>query len=260
MSNCDLASVACSKINFSGCTFGLRDDIGDGAAQLGRGGVEGGSVTENHVNTRFNKLVEHCDMRGCSFNGVKLGGQWVKVCQVYCHFTWRAFHVIRHTSRIRSTYTACDVTPPLLKPPRSAIATWNTPSSTIVLLAPFLSLRQASFAVSGVSPSSPVRWVLYWIEVVSRVAGVTFSCLDMCDVYMVSTALSSVKFLDGVNLLRLRLQGLGALNPCDAYTISSHVYSATRHTPFRRVHGASCCNARPIDASARDYIAVPLKV
>ncbi len=100
MSNCDLASVACSKINFSGCSFGLRDDIGDGAGQGGGGGVEGVSVAENHVNTRFNKLVEHCDMRGCSFNGMKLVGQWVKVCQV--HGSARCFaRVLLHTSLTR---------------------------------------------------------------------------------------------------------------------------------------------------------------
>jgi uncharacterized protein YjbI with pentapeptide repeats len=110
MSNCDLASVACSKINFSGCTFGLRDDIGGGAGQGGGGGVEGVSLTENHVNTRFNKLVEHCDMRGCSFNGMKLVGQWVKVhggarCLARVprhtsHVTRHTSHVTRHTSHV----------------------------------------------------------------------------------------------------------------------------------------------------------------
>ena len=128
------------------------------------------------------------------------------------HVTRHTSHVTRHTSHLRSIYTACDATPLLSKPSPSPTATWNTPSSTIVLLAPFLSLHQASPAVNGGSAGYLVRFAIYCVEVLSHVAGVTFSCLDMCDVYMCSTTLSSVKFLDGVNMLRLRLQGVGMSN------------------------------------------------
>jgi uncharacterized protein YjbI with pentapeptide repeats len=80
MTNCDLAAVHCSNINFSGCTFGWR---------------EGGA--EEDVRTKFGKKIENCDMRGCSFNGVKMGGDWIKVTCHTSHVTHHTSHVTLHT-------------------------------------------------------------------------------------------------------------------------------------------------------------------
>jgi uncharacterized protein YjbI with pentapeptide repeats len=82
MLNCDLSAICCCGISFSGCTFGARD----------AGGID-------DVVTRLGRRVEDCDMRGCTFNGFKFGGEWVKVIST-SHVTRHTSHVTRHTSHV----------------------------------------------------------------------------------------------------------------------------------------------------------------
>jgi uncharacterized protein YjbI with pentapeptide repeats len=85
MLNCDLSAICCCGISFSGCTFGARD-------AAAAGGIDG-------VTTRLGRRVEDCDMRGCTFNGFKFGGEWVKVICT-SHVTRHTSHVTRHTSHV----------------------------------------------------------------------------------------------------------------------------------------------------------------
>ena len=85
MLNCDLSAICCCSINFSGCTFGARDAAAAGG--------------NDDVVTRLGRRVEDCDMRGCTFNGFKFGGEWVKVIST-SHVTRHTSHVTRHTSHV----------------------------------------------------------------------------------------------------------------------------------------------------------------
>ena len=104
MLNCDLSAISCSDINFSGCTFGWSENS-----------------TDVDVATRFAKKIQNCDMKACSFNGLKFTGDWVKVITyspaiarpVSCiacgsqSLTRRKHHTPRHLCCYRLTSMAC---------------------------------------------------------------------------------------------------------------------------------------------------------
>ena len=142
-------------------------------------------------------------MRGCSFNGLKLGGEWVKV----------NLHGMRAS---QATFKAISFT------------------NCSMQHAEFDDCTFAS-ATLQVSPLTKTQWRS------CKLSGVTFASLDMCDSVIISTSLANVKFLDGVNLLRLSLQdvSLSHVTVTRAPTTMKHFTTAMCNASFTNVTVAS---------------------